>query len=158
MEIRPILSALLRNKTAPLLVAVQVALSLAILANALYIVNLRQASSSRPSGLAEERNMFTVTSKFVTKVPLAQALAQQKRDVACPARIARRGVGDVDQPDADVALRQQQRLLPRPRSAEGEPHRVDVLRSAGRRQDAGPRHCRRTRPRRRDPRTTRVRA
>ena len=32
MEIRPILSSLLRNKTGPILVAVQVALSLAILA------------------------------------------------------------------------------------------------------------------------------
>ena len=81
MEFRPIISVLLRSKTAPMLVAIQVALSLAILANALYIVNLRQASSSRPSGLAEERNMFTVTSKFVNKVPLAEALAQQKRDV-----------------------------------------------------------------------------
>jgi putative ABC transport system permease protein len=43
MEIRPILSALLRNKTGPILVALQVALSLAILANALYIVNERRA-------------------------------------------------------------------------------------------------------------------
>ena len=81
MELRPIISVLLRSKTAPLLVAIQVALSLAILANALYIVNLRQASSSRPSGLADEQNVFTVTSKFVQKVPLAAALAQQKRDV-----------------------------------------------------------------------------
>ena len=51
MEIRPILSALLRSKTAPLLVALQVAISLAILANALYVVNLRHASSQRPSRL-----------------------------------------------------------------------------------------------------------
>ena len=37
VEIRPILSALLRSKTAPLLVAIQVALTLAGLVNALYI-------------------------------------------------------------------------------------------------------------------------
>jgi putative ABC transport system permease protein len=49
MEIRPIFSVLMRSKTAPLLVAVQVALSLAILANALYVVNLRQASSALPA-------------------------------------------------------------------------------------------------------------
>ena len=49
MEIRPILSVLMRSKTGPLLVALQVALSLAILANALYIVNLRQASSGWPT-------------------------------------------------------------------------------------------------------------
>jgi putative ABC transport system permease protein len=38
MELRPILSALMRGKTAPLLVAIQVAISLAILANALFVV------------------------------------------------------------------------------------------------------------------------
>ena len=37
MELRPILSALMRNKTGPILVAIQVALSLAILANALQL-------------------------------------------------------------------------------------------------------------------------
>ena len=52
MEIRPILSALLRNKTGPVLVAVQVALSLAILANALHIVHERQAVAARASGVA----------------------------------------------------------------------------------------------------------
>ena len=38
MEIRPIFSALMRNKTGPILVALQVALSLAILANALQVM------------------------------------------------------------------------------------------------------------------------
>ena len=54
MEFRPILSTLLRNKTGPLLVAVQVALSLGILANALHIVNVRQAVAARSSGIANE--------------------------------------------------------------------------------------------------------
>ncbi len=58
MEIRPIISALLRNKVAPLLVAVQIAISLAILANALYIVNLRLAAASRPTGLSDEKSTF----------------------------------------------------------------------------------------------------
>lgn len=48
MEIRPILSALMRNKTGPILVALQVALSLAILANALHIVNERRETAARP--------------------------------------------------------------------------------------------------------------
>ncbi|TWI60503.1 putative ABC transport system permease protein [Pseudoduganella lurida] len=60
MEIRPILSALLRNKTGPVLVAVQVALSLAILANALHIVSVRQAVVTRPSGVAQEDAIFTL--------------------------------------------------------------------------------------------------
>jgi len=81
MEIRPILSVLMRSKTAPLLVAVQVALSLAILANALYVVNLRQASSARPSGLGDEANMVTITARPVKRQTHAEALERQKRDV-----------------------------------------------------------------------------
>lgn len=57
MEIRPILSALLRSKTGALLIAAQVALTLAILGNALYIVQSRLALASRPSG-ADESNLF----------------------------------------------------------------------------------------------------
>lgn len=81
MEIRPILSVLMRSKTAPLLVAIQVALSLAILVNALYIVNLRQASSARPSGLGDEASMITITARPVTRQSHDAAVAQQKRDV-----------------------------------------------------------------------------
>ena len=81
MEIRPILSVLMRSKTAPLLVALQVALSLAILANALYIVNLRQASSARPSGLADEANTITMTVRPVKRPTHQEAIDQQKRDV-----------------------------------------------------------------------------
>jgi len=58
MEIRPILSALLRNKTGPFLVALQVALSLALLTNALHIVNERRTVAARPSGLLDEAATF----------------------------------------------------------------------------------------------------
>jgi putative ABC transport system permease protein len=51
MEIRPIFSTLLRSRTGPLLVALQVAISLAILANALFVVQQRIAVSQRPSGV-----------------------------------------------------------------------------------------------------------
>ncbi len=61
MEIRPILSALLRSKTGAILVAVQVALSLAILANALHIVNIRQEVAARPSGIAQEDSTFFIS-------------------------------------------------------------------------------------------------
>ena len=47
MEIRPIFSSLLRNKTGALLIAAQVALSLAIVANALYIIQDRVARAAR---------------------------------------------------------------------------------------------------------------
>src|SRR5205085_8191268 len=54
MEFRPIFSSLLRNKTGALLIAAQVALSLAIVANALYIIQDRIALTARPSGVADE--------------------------------------------------------------------------------------------------------
>jgi len=60
VEIRPILSSLLRNKTGALLIAAQVALSLAIVANALYIIRDRLALAARPSGVAEETNLFRI--------------------------------------------------------------------------------------------------
>ena len=58
MTIRPIFSALLRNKTAPLLVILQVAISLAVLCNMMYIVNLRLTAAVRPSGISTEQNVF----------------------------------------------------------------------------------------------------
>jgi putative ABC transport system permease protein len=54
MELRPILSSLLRNKTGALLIAAQVALSLAIVANALYIIQDRVARTARASGVGDE--------------------------------------------------------------------------------------------------------
>jgi putative ABC transport system permease protein len=82
MEIRPIFSALLRSKTAPLLVAVQIAISLAILANALYIVNQRLQAASRPSGIAEEANVFQIHSQPVKKPDHNEIMALQKREAA----------------------------------------------------------------------------
>jgi putative ABC transport system permease protein len=58
MEIRPIVSSLMRNKTGALLIAAQVALSLAIVANALYIIRDRLERVSRPSGVASETSVF----------------------------------------------------------------------------------------------------
>lgn len=59
MEIRPILSALLRSKTGALLIAAQVALTLAILGNAAYIVQDRLAIAARPTG-TDEANLFYI--------------------------------------------------------------------------------------------------
>ncbi|MFS2005359.1 ABC transporter permease [Duganella sp. CT11-25] len=82
MEIRPILSALLRNKTGPVLVAVQVALSLAILANALHIVQVRQAVSARTSGLANEQDVFALQIRPLQRGGHEEQLAGQYRQTA----------------------------------------------------------------------------
>jgi putative ABC transport system permease protein len=60
MAIRPIFSALLRNKTGALLIAAQVALSLAIVANALYIIRDRLALTARPTGVSAESDLFRI--------------------------------------------------------------------------------------------------
>ncbi len=82
MEIRPILSALLRNKTAPLLVALQVAISLAILVNALHIVQLRLADSKRPSGIADESSVFQIDLRTIRKHERNEKLALQQTVLA----------------------------------------------------------------------------
>jgi putative ABC transport system permease protein len=87
MEIRPILSQLMRSKTGPILVAVQVALSLAILANALYIVNLRIASASRPSGVDDEQNVGYVFERPITPLSHNEALARQQQALRALAAI-----------------------------------------------------------------------
>lgn len=79
MAFRPILSALLRNKTGPLLVALQVALSLAILANAVHIVNERRAVMTRPSGMADEHAVFNVAVRTLGNSTPEQQLADIKR-------------------------------------------------------------------------------
>ncbi|MRX07975.1 FtsX-like permease family protein [Pseudoduganella sp. FT25W] len=95
MEIRPILSALLRNKTGPILVAVQVALSLAILSNALYIVQDRQAMSARASGVANEEEVFGVQIRHLKALPHEASIASQRGEVATMRAVA--GVTSVAQ-------------------------------------------------------------
>jgi putative ABC transport system permease protein len=80
MEIRPILSALLRNKTGPILVALQVALSLGILANALHIVNERREVAARPSGLSDEAATFYFSVRNLNTDGPEQQLATIKRE------------------------------------------------------------------------------
>ena len=82
MEIRPILSALMRSKTGAVLVAVQVAISLAILANTLYIVNQRQAVAARPTGVAAENDIFYVSIQNMERGSHERQLAEQKRQAA----------------------------------------------------------------------------
>lgn len=82
MEIRPILSTLLRNKTGPLLVAIQVAVSLGILANALHIVQVRQAVVARPSGVAHEQSVFQMVVRNMASNEHNAQMATQKEQTA----------------------------------------------------------------------------
>jgi len=60
MEIRPILSAMLRNKTGAILIALQIALTLAIVCNAVFIIHDRLVSLGRPSGMDVD-NIFVMS-------------------------------------------------------------------------------------------------
>ena len=64
MEIYPILSAMRRNKVGAILITVQMAITLAILCNGLFIIQQRLASSRRPSGM-EETRMFAMSNQWV---------------------------------------------------------------------------------------------
>lgn len=79
-ELRPIFSAMMRNKLGPVLVAIQVALSLAILVNAIYIVNLRLDVAARPSGIADEQEVFRVNVRNQILGGHEDQLALQKRE------------------------------------------------------------------------------
>lgn len=80
MEIRPILSALMRSKTGAILVALQVAISLAILSNALHIVTVRQAIAARPSGIANESEIVHINVRHLVKSSANEQLALQRAE------------------------------------------------------------------------------
>jgi putative ABC transport system permease protein len=68
MELRPILSAMRRNKVGAILIGVQMAITLAILCNALFIIQQRVALSKRPTG-TDERNIFVIANQWVGNPP-----------------------------------------------------------------------------------------
>src|SRR5580692_8399471 len=79
MELRPILSAMRRNKMGAILIAVQMAVTLAILCNALFIIQQRLSASRRPSGV-DEANLFAVVNQWVGDPP--DLAARLKTDLA----------------------------------------------------------------------------
>lgn len=79
MEIRPILSALMRSKVSMILIGVQVALTLAIVCNALFIIGQRLERMDRPSGV-NETDTFTFSSSGFGQG--FDAMAVMKSDLA----------------------------------------------------------------------------
>ncbi len=61
METRPIFSAILRNKLGPILVAAQIAVTLAVLVNGIFIAHERIDLINRPTGMDVE-NIFQIAS------------------------------------------------------------------------------------------------
>jgi putative ABC transport system permease protein len=82
LDIRPVISALLRNRTGALLVAFQIAIALAVLVNAVYIVHQRIETMNRPTHI-DERNLFAVgisafTDRFNYDASIREDLAYMR--------------------------------------------------------------------------------
>ena len=71
-DIGPIFRALTRNKLGALLIALQIALTLAIVTNAAYIIQERAANIARPSGLDEPNTSLFITNLFDSNVDQRQ--------------------------------------------------------------------------------------
>ena len=82
MDIRPILSSMMRNRTGAVLVALQIAITLAVLCNAGFIVQQRLEKMDRPTGY-DDANIVTVQSVVVDEGDnsLAQ-IAEDRRALA----------------------------------------------------------------------------
>ena len=61
MEIGPIWRAMMRNKTGAILIALQIAVTMAIMVNAVSIMQEKSSMMSRPSGI-DEHNIFSIAS------------------------------------------------------------------------------------------------
>lgn len=79
MQFRPIISAMRRNKVGAILIAVQMAITLAILCNALFIIEQRIVLSKRPSG-TDEANIVVLDNQWVGNPP--DVAARQRGDLA----------------------------------------------------------------------------
>jgi putative ABC transport system permease protein len=81
IPVRPILSALTRHKAGVFLIALQVALTLAIVANAIFVIGQRIIFISRPSGI-DESNIVIVDNRWVGALSPELAQARTAGDLA----------------------------------------------------------------------------
>jgi putative ABC transport system permease protein len=79
MQIHPILSAMRRNKVGAAVIAVQIAVTLAILCNALFIIQQRLALSERATG-TDEANLFAIDMEWVGTPEDLSARARTDRE------------------------------------------------------------------------------
>jgi len=81
MQIRPILAALRRHKMATLLIVLQIALTLAVVSNALFIVKTRVLHLSRPTG-TDEAHLFVIRNEWIGQLNAPHIDAQMRADLA----------------------------------------------------------------------------
>jgi putative ABC transport system permease protein len=81
IPVRPILSALTRHKAGVFLIALQVALTLAIVANAIFVIGQRVIYISRPTGI-DESNIVVVDNRWVGALTAEETQAKTAADLA----------------------------------------------------------------------------
>ena len=87
MKLHPMIAALRKHKAGVVLIALQIALTLAIVCNAIFIIGQRIQRVNRPTGL-DESNLFLVSQQWVgapsadTPDGVAKLDAMQKEDLA----------------------------------------------------------------------------
>ena len=80
MEFGPIWRAMLRNKGGFLLIALQIAVTMTIMVNAIAIIQERSRNIARPSGL-DEGNTFTLVSVSFAEDADIRSLVQEDLDL-----------------------------------------------------------------------------
>jgi len=81
MPIRPILSALGHHKAGAVLIVLQIALTLAIVCNALFIISQRIEHVARPTGI-DEAEILVVANEWIGKPPAERIDALMTTDLA----------------------------------------------------------------------------
>ena len=81
MQIQPIIAALRRHRAGTVLIALQIALTLAIVCNALFIIHQRLAHLSEPTGI-DEANLFVIDSQWADQSSDRQIDSQIQSDLA----------------------------------------------------------------------------
>ncbi len=80
LDILPIVKSLWRNKTGPLLIILQLSLTVAVVSNALHVVNERLDKIARPSGIAE-KEIFKIWVRRNSSDVDIQAVAERDMDI-----------------------------------------------------------------------------
>jgi putative ABC transport system permease protein len=91
MQIKPILAALRHHRSATVLIVLQIALTLGVVCNALFIIQQRLEHIARPTGI-DEANIAVVHNQWLGKFTTAQMSAMTLSDLATLRRLP--GVAD----------------------------------------------------------------
>ncbi|GLX86619.1 ABC transporter permease [Thalassotalea loyana] len=81
LELGPIFRALLRNKVGAVLIAVQIAFTMAIIVNSVFIIYERSQETKRPSGLDEANSFFISSSGFGTNFGARATIEKDLADI-----------------------------------------------------------------------------